>query len=71
LHAHNREYKTIIGSYKGVHVFVTSTGIGGVSAGIAIEELKNVDLKVMIRIGSCGALQEICVLATWSMLPVR
>jgi uridine phosphorylase len=55
--ASNREYKTIIGSYKGVRLFVTSTGIGGVSAGIAVEELKNIGVKVMIRIGSCGALQ--------------
>jgi uridine phosphorylase len=55
--AYNREYKTIIGSYKGVKIFVSSTGIGGVSAGIAIEELKNIGVKVMIRIGSCGALQ--------------
>jgi uridine phosphorylase len=53
----NREFKTIKGTYKGVPVFVTSTGIGGVSAGIAVEELKNVGVKVMIRIGSCGALQ--------------
>jgi uridine phosphorylase len=56
--AYNREYKTIIGSYKGVCIFVTSTGIGGVSAGIAVEELKNVGVKGMIRIGSCGALQQ-------------
>jgi uridine phosphorylase len=55
--ASNREYKTIIGSYKGIRIMVTSTGIGGVSAGIAIEELKNIGVKVMIRIGSCGALQ--------------
>jgi uridine phosphorylase len=55
--AYNREYKTIKGTYKGVPVLVTSTGIGGVSAGIAVEELKNVGVKVMIRIGSCGALQ--------------
>lgn len=55
--AYNREYKTIRGLYKGVPVLVTSTGIGGVSAGIAIEELKNIGVKVMIRIGSCGALQ--------------
>ena len=54
---YNREYKTIKGFYKGVPVFVTSTGIGGVSAGIAIEELKNIGVKAMIRIGSCGALQ--------------
>lgn len=56
--ANNREYKTIIGSYKGVRVCVTSTGIGGVSAGIAVEELKNIGVKVMIRIGSSGALQQ-------------
>ncbi|ETI70813.1 nucleoside phosphorylase [Neobacillus vireti] len=55
--AYNREYKTIKGFYKGIPVLVTSTGIGGVSAGIAIEELKNIGIKVMIRIGSCGALQ--------------
>ncbi|WHY78508.1 nucleoside phosphorylase [Neobacillus sp. WH10] len=55
--ANNREYKTVKGQYKGVPVFVTSTGIGGVSAGIAIEELKNIGVNVMIRIGSCGALQ--------------
>jgi len=55
--SYNREYKTIKGFYKGVSVFVTSTGIGGVSAGIAIEELRNIGVNVMIRIGSCGALQ--------------
>ncbi len=54
---YNREFKTIAGIYKGVRILVTSTGIGGASAGIAIEELKNVGIKVMIRIGSCGALQ--------------
>jgi uridine phosphorylase len=55
--ANNREYKTILGSFKGVPVFVTSTGIGGASTGIAVEELKNVGVKVMVRIGSCGSMQ--------------
>lgn len=55
--AYNREYRTISGVYKGVPILVTSTGIGGVSAGIAIEELKNIGVNVMIRIGSSGALQ--------------
>jgi uridine phosphorylase len=55
--AYNREYKTVKGFYKGIPVLVTSTGIGGVSAGIAVEELKNIGVKAMIRIGSCGALQ--------------
>ncbi|OLS40599.1 nucleoside phosphorylase [Bacillus sp. MRMR6] len=53
----NREFKTVIGTYKGIRVLVTSTGIGGVSAGIAVEELRNIGIKTMIRIGSCGALQ--------------
>ncbi len=34
-----------------------STGIGGASAGIATEELHNIGVRAMIRIGSCGALQ--------------
>ncbi|MGD8190478.1 nucleoside phosphorylase [Brevibacillus ginsengisoli] len=56
--ANNREYRTILGSYKGVNVLVTSTGIGGASTGIAVEELKNIGIKAMIRIGSCGAMQD-------------
>ncbi|WP_044640723.1 nucleoside phosphorylase [Risungbinella massiliensis] len=55
--AYHREYKTVVGWYKGVKLLVTSTGIGGASAGIAVEELKNVGVKAMIRIGSCGTVQ--------------
>ena len=55
--AYNREFKTVSGFYKGVKVLVTSTGIGGPSMGIAVEELKKVGVKAMIRIGSCGALK--------------
>lgn len=54
----NREFKTAVGFYKGVKVIVTSTGIGGPSAAIAVEELKNIGVETLIRIGSCGALQE-------------
>lgn len=53
----NREYKSIRGVYKGVDVMAVSTGIGGTSTGIAVEELHNIGVKAMIRIGSCGALQ--------------
>lgn len=56
--AFNREYKSIIGKYKGVSVLVMSTGMGGASVGIAVEELCNIGVETMIRIGSCGALQE-------------
>lgn len=55
--AYNREYKSVIGFYKGVKVLVLSTGIGGPSIGIAIEELKNIGVKSLIRIGSSGSLQ--------------
>ena len=37
--AYNREYKTITGTLDGVPVSVTSTGIGGPSTAIAVEEL--------------------------------
>lgn len=56
--ANNREYKSVVGYYKGVKVLVTSTGIGGPSTGIAVEELKNIGIDTIIRIGSCGALQD-------------
>ncbi len=55
--AYNREYRSLVGSYGGIRVLAVSTGIGGSSAGIAVEELKNLGVKNMIRIGSCGALQ--------------
>lgn len=54
--AFNREYKSIIGDYQGVPVMVVSTGIGGTSMGIAVEELGRIGVKAMIRIGSCGSL---------------
>lgn len=56
--AFNREHKSISGYYKGVKVMAVSTGMGGPSTAIAIEELANIGVKAMIRIGSCGALRE-------------
>ena len=55
--AYNREFRSIVGNYQGVPVLAVSTGIGGASAGIAVEELHNLGIQNMIRIGSCGALQ--------------
>ncbi len=54
----NREYKKISGTYKGVKVLAMSTGMGGASTGIAVEELVQIGVTHAIRIGSCGALQE-------------
>ncbi|WP_066193468.1 MULTISPECIES: nucleoside phosphorylase [Gracilibacillus] len=53
----NREYKSLIGYYNGTRVLVMSTGMGGPSTGIGVEELANIGVKYAIRIGSCGALQ--------------
>lgn len=53
----NREFRTITGSYHGTPVTVTSTGIGGASAAIAVEELIACGARGLIRIGSAGAIQ--------------
>lgn len=55
--AYNREFRTIKGTYKGMPITVTSTGIGGASATIALEELIACGAKYFIRIGSAGACQ--------------
>ncbi len=54
--AANREYTSYTGSLDGVPVSVTSTGIGGPSAAIAVEELVRAGARTLVRIGSCGAL---------------
>ena len=54
--ADNREFTTYTGFLNGKKVSVTSTGIGGASASIALEELVNVGAKYFIRVGTCGAM---------------
>lgn len=54
--AYNREMRSISGYYNGIKVLAVSTGMGGASTGIAVEELHNIGVENMIRIGSCGAL---------------
>ena len=55
--ANNREYKTYSGTIDGEKVLVTSTGIGGASAAIAVEELHMIGVHTFIRIGTCGGMQ--------------
>jgi uridine phosphorylase len=55
--AFHREYRTCTGTYKGLPISATSTGIGCPSAAIAVEELANVGATHFIRVGSTGALQ--------------
>mgnify|MGYP000885225491 CR=1 FL=1 len=61
--ASNRQYNTFTGMFQGVKVSVTSTGIGGAAAAIAIEELVKVGAKNFIRIGTGGMFQ------TWLPIP--
>lgn len=53
-----REYVTYTGYLDGVKVSVTSTGIGGPSAAIAIDELSKCGAHTFIRVGTCGGMQE-------------
>ena len=54
--ADRREFTTYTGYLNGVKVSVTSTGIGGPSAAIALEELVKVGGKYFIRVGTCGGM---------------
>lgn len=54
--ADNREYVTYTGTLLGEMVSVVSTGIGGPSAAIAMEELVNCDADTFIRVGTCGGM---------------
>lgn len=59
--ADSREFVTYTGTLDGVKVSVTSTGIGGPSAAIAIEELSKCGAHTFIRVGTCGGMQtEVC-----------
>jgi uridine phosphorylase len=55
--ATNREYTTWTGTLQGCAVSVTSTGIGGPSTAIAVEELCNLGAHTLLRVGTCGAMQ--------------
>lgn len=54
--ADNREFVTYTGYLDGEKVSVTSTGIGGPSAAIAMEELVGCGAHTFIRVGTCGGM---------------
>lgn len=54
--ADNREYVTYTGTLDGVKVSVTSTGIGGPSAAIAVEELVQCGADTFLRVGTSGGM---------------
>ena len=55
--ASKREYRTWIAYAHGRPVLVTSTGIGGPSASIAIDELAQLGIRTFLRVGTTGAIQ--------------
>lgn len=52
----NREYTAYNGTLLGEKVTVMSTGMGGPSTAICVEELKKCGAEVLIRIGTCGGI---------------
>ena len=52
----NREYTVYNGTLEGETVTVCSTGIGGPSTAIAVEELATCGATTMIRVGTCGGI---------------
>lgn len=54
----NREYLTYTGYVKGEKVSVMSTGMGAPAMAIGIEELATTNARVVIRVGTTGALQK-------------
>lgn len=51
-----REFTTYTGYLDGIKVSVTSTGIGGPSAAIALQELVKSGANTFIRVGTCGGM---------------
>lgn len=56
--ADSREFVTYTGYLEREKVSVTSTGIGGASASIAMEELVRCGADTFLRVGTCGGIQK-------------
>lgn len=54
--AYNREFCVYTGSLLGEAVTVCSTGIGGPSCAIAVEELHDLGADTFLRVGTCGGI---------------
>jgi len=57
-YAQNREYTTWLGKLSGQTVMVMSTGMGGPSTAIAVEELYKTGVHTFIRVGTCGGMAD-------------
>ena len=50
-----REFRSYRGQYRGVPLAVVSAGIGGSSMSIVMDELAQIGVRGVIRVGTCGA----------------
>ena len=55
--ASNREFTSWLGYIDGTPIVICSTGIGGPSTSIAVEELAQCGLRTFLRVGTTGAIQ--------------
>ena len=55
--AFNREYRTFTGIVAGSAVSAISSGMGGPSVAIGMEELRELGVHTFLRVGTCGATQ--------------
>jgi len=56
--ASHREYTSYLAYIDGKAIVVCSTGIGGPSTSIAVEELAQLGVRTFLRVGTTGAIQE-------------
>lgn len=54
----NREYHSYIGKHRGVEVMAVSHGVGSAGATICFQELMDVGVESIIRVGTAGGLQD-------------
>lgn len=54
----SREYCSYLASSGDNKILVMSTGMGGPSTSIAVDELASLGLKIFLRVGTCGAIQK-------------
>jgi uridine phosphorylase len=55
--AFSREFRTFTGSLDGVPVSAVSSGMGGPSVAIGVEEMRELGVHTFLRVGTCGATQ--------------
>ena len=55
--ASNREFTSFLGTLDGTRVLACSTGIGGPSTSICVEELGQLGVTTFMRVGTTGAIQ--------------